>query len=123
MPEHVLVVDDDPHIRGPVTEVLIEEGFAVASAANGREAMQHIAEDRPELVLLDLPMPVLTGWDVIRALHDAKAQVPIVLMSAGIPVRQEAARQHAAGYLAKPFALDDLVALVERITQRRTNTA
>jgi DNA-binding response OmpR family regulator len=119
MSQHVLIVDDEPAIRSLLTEVLTEEGFAAADAANGREALEQIATDTPHLVLLDVQMPVLSGWDVLTALQDAQVHVPVVLMSAGVRVQQEAERQHAAGYLAKPFALADLIAVVERFTQRQ----
>ena len=119
MVPQVLVVDDDEAIRSLITEVLAEEGFAVANAVNGRQALDRIAAQLPGLVLLDLQMPVMTGWETLAALQTAQVLVPVVLMSAGVRVQQEAARHHAAGYLAKPFALDDLVAVVERFTQRQ----
>jgi two-component system response regulator PrrA len=118
MSQQILVVDDDPHIRSVILDVLADEGFVVASAADGRDALAQIAAAAPALVLLDLQMPVLSGWDVLRALRASQARVPVVLMSAGVRVREEAARLQAAGYLAKPFALDDLVAVVERYTRR-----
>src|SRR5438105_7661079 len=117
MVSQVLVVDDDAAIRNLITEVLVEEGFAVADAANGREALDRIAAHLPGLVLLDLQMPVMSGWEALMALQVAHVPVPVVLMSAGVRVQQEAERQHAAGYLAKPFVLEELVAVVARFLQ------
>ena len=114
MSHHVLVVDDDPGIRDIVEAILNEEGFSVATAANGREALDHITEDRPALVLLDLQMPVMTGWELLTHLRDARVQVPIVFMTAGFRAKTEAERHQVDGYIGKPFALDELVAVVER---------
>lgn len=114
MSHHVLVVDDDPNIREMIEAVLTDEGFTVGTASNGREALERIGESRPKLVLLDLQMPVMTGWDVIRQLHESRVEVPIVFMTAGFRARREAEQHGADGYLAKPFELNDLLDVVER---------
>ena len=59
---HVLVVDDDEGIRGIIQMTLELEGYSVATASNGKEALDRIAEHRPALILLDLMMPIMTGW-------------------------------------------------------------
>src|SRR5437762_199624 len=72
MVPQVLVVDDDAAIRSLITEVLVEEGFAVANAVNGRQALDQIADHLPGLVLLDLQMPVMSGWEALAALQTAQ---------------------------------------------------
>jgi CheY-like chemotaxis protein len=110
----ILVVDDQADIRDIVALVLSDEGYAVQTAANGQEALDSIRQQPPSLVLLDLQMPVMTGWDVVDKLRAEGLPVPVVFMSAGIIARAEAERVGVAGYLSKPFDLDDLLGVVER---------
>lgn len=111
----VLVVDDDPDIRAIVRLVLEEEGYAVVLASNGQEALIRVAEDRPRLVLLDLTMPVMNGWQCNNWLQDTVPDLPVIFMSAGLRARQEAEAHRAAGYLSKPFDLAELVSTVRRL--------
>lgn len=114
MPNHILVVDDDPAIRKIVRDILDWEGCRVRTVGNGQEALETIAADPPSVVLLDLWMPVLDGWGLARELQQRGLTVPIVVMTAGRDARSLAADIHAAGYLAKPFALDELIESVSR---------
>ena len=123
MSEHILVVDDDPGIQRVITLALDAEGYTVSLAANGQEALQRIAEDRPALVLLDLRMPGMTGADVIRQLRARHHDIRIVLMTGGDRGRAEAEQYGADGYLAKPFELIELVELAERLSGRRDGSA
>jgi CheY-like chemotaxis protein len=113
----ILVVDDEPGIRMVLSMALEDDGFTVETASNGREAMDHIAQRRPSLVLLDLQMPVMTGWEVLNELRDTSVDVPVVFMSAGYRVKDEAKRCGVAGYLAKPFELDALMDVVTRFSR------
>ena len=114
MSERILVVDDDPTIRQLVAGVLEDAGFYVAVAADGREALDEIAKARPELVLLDLQMPKMDGWQVQAWLREFDPATPVVFMTAGPRARAEAETHHAAGYLVKPFDLDSLLQTVAR---------
>lgn len=114
MSQHVLIVDDDPGIRDVVTAVLEDAGLMADTAANGREALDRIAAHRPVVVLLDLQMPIMSGWEVLARLREAGVTVPVVFMTAGYRARTEAERHGADGYVAKPFELTDLLAVVER---------
>jgi len=110
----VLVVDDDDAIRDMLQSVLEDEGYVVSLARHGLEALQRIMERPPSVILLDLQMPVMTGYELHDALKAQGAAIPVVYMSAGTIVRSEAERRHADGYIAKPFSLDDLVGTVAR---------
>jgi CheY-like chemotaxis protein len=110
----VLVVDDDAGVRGFVAVVLHTEGYRVLTAVHGAEALECIARQRPDLVLLDLAMPVMDGWQVQRALRDQGVHVPLIFMSAGHNARIEAERHGAHGYLAKPFTAAELLTTVTR---------
>jgi CheY-like chemotaxis protein len=112
-------VDDDPAIRQVLVRVLESEGFTVECATNGYQALDRIAAHPPDVVLLDLQMPVMSGWTVLRQLRRSCWQVPVVLMTAGYRAAAEAEQNDVAGYLAKPFAdLDQIVQAVERAAVR-----
>ncbi len=108
------MVDDDPGVRGFVAMVLRAEGYRVLTAADGVEALEWIARQRPDLVLLDLAMPVMDGWQVLHTLRERRVNVPLVFMSAGYNARVEAERHGADGYLGKPFTRAELLAVVAR---------
>lgn len=111
----VLVVDDDPAIRRIVAEILSLEEYAVETAPNGAEALRAVEQERPELVLLDMRMPVLDGWGFVQALRDREIEVPILVMTAAQDSAHWAAEVGAAGYLAKPFEMSELLDAVERL--------
>lgn len=114
---HVLVVDDDPAIRQAIASILQDEGFQVAAVTNGQEAITHITTHAPCVVLLDLQMPVMTGWEVTQLVHERGLGVPLVFMTAGQHARAEAEKHRVAGFIAKPFDIDDLIACVSRFAQ------
>jgi putative nucleotidyltransferase with HDIG domain len=114
MSDRILVVDDDPFIRDIVTEVLQDAGFLVVAATNGKEALDQIARVRPQLVLLDLQMPDIDGWQVQAWMRRFEPDTPVVFMTAAPRARVEAEAHNAAGYLAKPFDLDRLLQTVAR---------
>jgi CheY-like chemotaxis protein len=114
----VLVVDDDQDIRESLAQILVEEGFEVASACNGAEALEAIARRQPDLMLLDLMMPVLNGWEVLEALRASgtRPRIPVVVLSA-----LEA--HGCVDYVQKPIRLPKLLALIETIRARITESA
>lgn len=111
----VLVVDDEPVIRALVADVLRDEGYAVVTAADGREGLNLLALERPDLVLMDVMMPGLDGREAYLAMRSRAdlPDVPVVMMSAA--VRPDGLDSTIAGYLPKPFDLDDLLALITRL--------
>ena len=110
----ILVVDDDPSIRRIVSEILIMEEYEVATAPNGAEALVAVEHERPTLVLLDMRMPVLDGWGFVQALRGRNIKVPILVMTAAQDTARWAAEVGAAGHLAKPFDMSELLSSVER---------
>lgn len=113
---HVLVVDDDPGIRGFIQMTLRAEGYDVATAVNGAQALERVKDQRPDVVLLDLSMPVMNGWELHARLREIVPDVPVIYMTAGFSARTEAERHRANGYLAKPFEVDDLLRCIARFT-------
>ena len=115
----VLVVDDDPDILDAICDILEGEGYEVARARHGGEALERVEAHRPDLILLDLMMPVMDGLAFAHALHARRPQrdIPIVVISAdGNP--QKAASIGARGFLAKPFDIEALLSHVASITRR-----
>ena len=117
MSRHILIVDDDPGIRATISEVLVEEGYTVATATNGAEGLAALTAALPAVVLLDMRMPVLDGWGFARALQERGVSLPIVVMTAAQDARRWSQEIGAAWVLAKPFDLDELVQAVERVLQ------
>jgi CheY-like chemotaxis protein len=111
----ILVIDDDPAILSTVTDILEFEGYPVATATNGAEGLRYLEQQRPALVLLDMRMPVLDGWEFARILRDRGITLPIVVMTAAQVARRWAQEIGATGYLAKPFDLLELLTTVERL--------
>ena len=110
----VLVVDDQPDIRNVIAAILSAEGFAVVTAANGREALDRIGAQQPALILLDLHMPVMSGWELQAQLRAEASPISVVFMTAGEQACIEADRNGAAGCLPKPFELDQLLMVAQR---------
>lgn len=109
----VLVVDDDRDIRDALAQILLEEGFEVAEAANGVQALDAIGRKVPDLVLLDLMMPVMNGWQVLQTLRQSSelSKLPVVVLSA-------IEAHGAADYIQKPVSLDRLLTLLDTIRAR-----
>jgi len=110
----VLVVDDEPDLRDLVALTLADEGFDVDVARDGREALERIAARAPDLMLLDMMMPVMDGRALCRALEATGPLPPMVVMTAADHVAQCARELGAVGWLAKPFDIDELVIAIRR---------
>ena len=118
MQPDILVIDDDPAILTTVAEILHDEGYIVRQAGNGLEGLAALEQRPPALILLDMRMPVLDGWGFMRALRERKLEVPLVVMTAAQDARRWAQEVGATGFLAKPFDLLELLAVVEQHAPR-----
>jgi len=119
----VLVVDDDPQLREALTRALELDGYDVATASNGAQALEAIGRSRPDVAVLDVMMPYVGGLDVCRALRERRDRLPILVLTARDEVGDRVAGLDAGAddYLTKPFALDELRARL-RALLRRTAT-
>jgi CheY-like chemotaxis protein len=106
----ILVVDDDPAIRMFVSAALKEEGYAVQTATNGAEALEIIGKQPTCLVLLDMKMPVMDGWEFLKRYCEQGQTVPIIAFSAH--VKGTGPLGCTREFLAKPFDLNTLLNLV-----------
>jgi CheY-like chemotaxis protein len=105
----VLIVDDDASIRDALAMCLECEGFEVAQARDGREGVDRVREERPDLILLDLLMPVMNGRQFLDRLRadDATRDIPVVLMTGASSYGSPFPRADAV--LPKPFEIDELI--------------
>ena len=114
----LLVVDDDPTIREMLVMMLSSEGFEVVTASHGAEALKLLDAYHPHVILLDMKMPVMDGWEFMeRYRRRPGVRVPIVVLTAAQDDKRRAADVGADAYIAKPFGIDDLVDTLERFAR------
>lgn len=114
----ILIVEDEPDIRFLASMILVGEGHTVFEASTGQEGLAGIKEHKPDLVLLDIRLPDMEGWDVLRAARadESTAEIPIVIMSAHSSghTLDRAVFAGSNGYLVKPFKHEELLAVVKQ---------
>jgi DNA-binding NtrC family response regulator len=112
----ILIVDDEPELSTSLKGCLGYKNYEIATAKNGKEAVELFNTCDFDLVLLDVVMPGMSGYQVMNYIHEKKPDIPIVLMTAYAPVdfTAEDLPQGAHSYLIKPFDLDQLVTTVQR---------
>ena len=110
----VLVVDDEPHVGATLRDVLVELGYVVTVAGGGAEALQLVPVFAPDVVLLDLLMPEMSGVEVLEHLRRDRPTLPVVIMSGNedVEVARATLRDGAFDYLGKPFKIDALARVV-----------
>lgn len=122
MKQEILVVDDEPDLVKLVTEVLREADFSVSSANNAEETMKKVRESKPDLVLLDLKLPVRDGFDICRALKsdDQTSAIPVVILSSKKAEADKVLGLElgADDYITKPFRPAELVARLKAVLRR-----
>lgn len=116
----VVVVDDEPNITELIAMGLRYEGFEVVAAGDGRGALRAVMESRPELVILDVRLPDIDGFEVCRRLRADGIGVPVIFLTARDATEDKIAGLTIGGddYLTKPFSLDELIARVRAIVRR-----
>ncbi len=120
MAASLLIVDDEPNLLSMLAAALRHHGFAVSTAVNGRDAIEVTKQQRPDLVVLDVMMPELDGFEVCRRLRAAGDQTPILFLTARESTEDKVRGLTLGGddYLEKPFSLEELVARAEAILRR-----
>jgi CheY-like chemotaxis protein len=111
----ILVVEDDRVVREVVSDALVDAGYAVATAADGVDALEQLRDHPADAILLDLMMPVMDGWTFLDAISrdNQLRSIPVGFMSAVPALRQAAKEQGVQVTVGKPFAVEDLLAQVE----------
>jgi CheY-like chemotaxis protein len=115
---YVLIVDDEPEHRAILADLLEEMGFNTRQAGDGRKALELLEQELPRLVLLDLRMPVMSGWGLLDALKKMPRtrSVPIIVIS-GYGFEWEAELVGARGYVSKPIDLEKLQKTISRAVE------
>lgn len=118
--QRILVVDDEPNIVEVITMALRFEGFVTASAGTGREAIDQVAAFRPHLIVLDVMLPDMEGFDVADRLGAQNSKTPIVFLTARDETSDKIRGLTSGGddYVTKPFSLEELIARVRTILRR-----
>ncbi len=106
--KHILIVDDDSSIANMLGDLLTELGYGVLQASNGQEGLQIVESYSIDGILLDLEMPVMDGWTMLDELRWRNNDVPVVVMSGGVPIEsmRNLLREGAQGVLPKPVSLE-----------------
>jgi DNA-binding response OmpR family regulator len=122
MRKKILVVDDEDDILHFLELVLREKGYDVATASGGHEALTKAQIERPNLILLDIMMPQMDGWEVLKLLRvdDGTADIPVAMLSARTEAkdRVQGLQEGAIDYICKPFSLQELLAKIETIFEQ-----
>jgi DNA-binding response OmpR family regulator len=124
MANTILVVDDKASMRNLVESYLREQGFRVVPAANGREALYAARHEKPDLILLDIMMPEMDGYDFIRT-YSKERDTPIILVTAKLEESDKVLGLElgADDYITKPFGMRELVARIRAVLRRTTKAA
>ncbi len=121
MKKKILVVDDEDDILNFLELVLGEKGFDVVTASGGQEALTKAQLERPDLVLLDIMMPQMDGWEVLKLLRvdEETAEIPVAMLSARTEARDrvQGLQEGAIDYICKPFSLQELLGKIEAVFQ------
>src|SRR5688572_28468304 len=117
---HILVVDDEPDIVKLIVKILEQRGHRVSTAKDGHEALEMVPRERPDVVVLDLNIPRIDGFEVCRRLktNEATKSIPVVMMTAAYPTLEDAMKGLGLGadeYVVKPFLREVLIHNVERL--------
>lgn len=119
-PKRVLVIDDDDELAEVVRQVLREAGHSVATVRHGAAALELVRHVAPDLILLDLSMPIMDGWSFVAQYRRiANEGARVVLLTANVQAQEIARTLGADGYITKPFDVDELIAIVGRETAAR----
>lgn len=123
MRPHIVVVDDDDRIISMLRRSLAFEGYEVTTASNGAEGLKTLLTVDPDLVILDVMMPQIDGWEVCRRIRESGSAVPILMLTAKDDVidRVKGLDLGADDYLVKPFALEELLARARALLRRKSD--
>jgi DNA-binding NtrC family response regulator len=113
---NILIVDDDPQLRQSFEKLLTAEGHTVKTAASGEAAISMVQADAPDLVIMDIRMPGMSGLEAFKAMHQVEPKLPVIIMTAygTTDTAIEATKLGAFEYVLKPFEIPDILALISQ---------
>lgn len=118
-PATVLIVEDDALQRSLYEEELSDEGYNVLTAVDGRDALQKVEDNRPDLVIMDVNMPVMDGLDTLSRLLEVDRRIPVILHTAYASYQDSFASWSADAYIVKKSDLTELKDTVQRLLEER----
>jgi DNA-binding response OmpR family regulator len=126
MGRRILVVDDDRETLDLTTTILRDAGYTVLTATNGKECLFEARRSAPDLILLDINMPGIDGWEALRMLRldEATGSLPVAMFSVRFDLREkmEALKRSADDYIVKPFSYDEILERIDRLLKRGSAT-
>jgi DNA-binding response OmpR family regulator len=114
----VLVVDDEYDIQQILAELLEDAGYRVLVAKNGLEALERLGEDRVDLIILDIMMPLMSGPEMVDTLRRQGSEMPPILMISAGSTGEETAQALGCEFLRKPFGIDDILERTQEMIRR-----
>jgi CheY-like chemotaxis protein len=123
MSERLLVVEDEDSLRLFYEEELVAEGYEVVTARNGKEALQRIDEQRPDLVILDIVMPVMDGMEALGRILGKDRSIPVILHTAYPGYQQDFISWAADAYLTKSSDLTEIKDVIRRLLSKKKKTS
>lgn len=118
--EAILVVDDDVNLCTALKDELTEVGYDARYVTNGFDAIEHLRNNKTELVLLDLKMPDMDGFDVLREMEEKEINTKVIVLTAYADVKSaiDSAKMGASDFISKPYDFDELLITIRRVLQR-----
>lgn len=118
--EAILVVDDDINLCTALKDELTEVGYDANYVANGFDAIEHLRNNKTDLVLLDLKMPDMDGFDVLREMEEKDIKTKVIVLTAYADVKSaiDSAKMGASDFISKPYDFDELLITIRRVLQR-----
>jgi two-component system, chemotaxis family, sensor kinase CheA len=112
----ILLVDDNADSRYAVKMILEEMGFQIISCGDGEESIKLARQKKPDLILMDIMLPVLSGYEAVERMRSKKMQMPIIAMSAHAAAKEKLNALHSgfSDYLSKPFTVDDVKTMINK---------
>ena len=121
----ILVVDDEEQLALAVKIRLQSRGFQVTTCSDGKQALEQIEKDRPDLVILDVLMPVMDGYSCVREINSrfGRSKIPVIILTARDRMKDLFDLEGIEDYIIKPFDHEDLIARIDRTLKRRSAPA
>ena len=119
----ILVADDEQQLALAITIRLQSQGYDVVTASDGRQALELIAKERPDLVILDVVMPVMDGYFCLREINQkfGRGRIPVIILTARDQMKELFELEGIEDYVIKPFDHEDLLIRIDRVFKRRVN--
>jgi two-component system, response regulator, stage 0 sporulation protein F len=118
--EKILIVDDEENIRLLYEQELSEEGYQIAMAADGKECLEKVKSENPDLIILDIRMPKMDGLEAIGKIIELTKNIPIVLNTAYSTYKDDFMSWAADAYVVKSYDLDELKSTIKEVLKKKT---